>query len=219
MVDEKATNPVRWEDFNAYRRADLLTLAWRWRTEVTCLSVAAILLLVMGKVFVILLLAFVAVILFCVVTTPAARARVTRRSWCLFTRHRLYTVFREARLTTRTGRLPLVMRVSPTAQGERALIWCRAGISLERLQSCSLEIGEACIAEQAVISPRLGPFARIDLIRRRPHGRSARIPSPRPSPEAVPKFGDLKHRIVRRRDNRIPGQFGDPSANWRADDT
>jgi hypothetical protein len=27
-------NPVNWEDFNVYRRPGLITLLWRWRTEI-----------------------------------------------------------------------------------------------------------------------------------------------------------------------------------------
>ena len=53
------------------------------------------------------------------------------RAWCVLSRHRIQRVCFETRMHTRSGRLPLVLRIYPTQVGERALIWCRAGICAE----------------------------------------------------------------------------------------
>ena len=45
---------------------------------------------------------------------------------------------------TRSGRLPLVLRITPTEVGERALIWCRAGICAEDFEAHAAEIAAAC---------------------------------------------------------------------------
>ena len=67
----------------------------------------------------------------CAVVAPVH----TRRAWCVLSRHRIQRVFYETRMHTRSGRLPLVLRIRPTEVGERALIWCRAGICFEDFEA------------------------------------------------------------------------------------
>ena len=64
-----------------------------------------------------------------VTVVPQARRFITRRAWCVLSRHRIQKVCFETRMHTRSGRLPLVLRIHPTKVGERALIWCRADIA------------------------------------------------------------------------------------------
>src|SRR6516225_2298831 len=56
---------------------------------------------------------------------PWTRRFVLRRAWCVLSRHRIQKVCYETRMHTRSGRLPLVLRIHPTLVGERALVWCR----------------------------------------------------------------------------------------------
>jgi hypothetical protein len=58
-------------------------------------------------------------------------------------------VFFETRMHTRSGRLSLVLRIHPTEVGERALIWCRAGICFEDFEAHTGEIAAACYAREA----------------------------------------------------------------------
>jgi hypothetical protein len=173
-------NPVNWEDFNVYRRPGLITLAWRWRTEIALLialvGVEYLLTKVMPLITAVLVTAAVIGILFAIAVT---RGWIVRRGWCLFTRHQLYGVFRETRTTTRMGRLPLIMRVSPTDYGERVVVWCRAGIPVERLQGIESEIRDACMADEVDFQPVHAPFARIEVVRRTPKLQDKRrMPSP-----------------------------------------
>jgi hypothetical protein len=175
-------NPMDWEEFKVYRRPGPITLAWRWRTEIA-LAIALVgleyvLTKLMGFISGILVIAATAAIL-CVV--PPTRNWMVRRGWCVFTRHRLYGVFRETWTTTRMGRLPLIMRVSPIDQGVRVVVWCRAGISVERLHRIRREIRDACLANEVHFQPPQAPFAQIEIIRSGPKSQDKpRTPSPRP---------------------------------------
>ena len=69
---------------------------------------------------------------------------------------------------TRSGRLPLVLRIFPTEVGERALIWCRAGICKEDFELHAAEIAAACCARQARIEGhrRWAQIVIVDIVRR-----------------------------------------------------
>jgi hypothetical protein len=166
-----ARNPVDWEDFNAYRRPGPITLAWRWRTEIA-ITVALVGLVyaltkLMGIIGGVLVIAATAAVL-CAV--PPTRNWMVRHGWCVFTRHRLYGVFRETWTTTRMGRLPLIMRVSPIDQGVRVV--------LHRIRR---EIRDACLAKDVSFRPPRAPFAQIEIIRSGSRSKDkARTPSPPP---------------------------------------
>jgi hypothetical protein len=166
-MDRRAFNPLRWKDFNAYPRPGLITLMWRWRSEiaiiVALLVFEYVLAKVMGLIGGVLVILATAGVLWVV---PATRRWMLRRCWCLFTRHQLYAVFRETGTTTRMGRLPLIMRVSPTDQGERVAVWCRAGIPVEQLQEIESEIRDACMANEVYFPPVHAPLARIEIVRK-----------------------------------------------------
>jgi hypothetical protein len=165
-MGREARNPMDWEQFKIYRRPGPITLAWRWRSEIVLIAALVglefLLTKVMGLINGLLVTAATAAVL-CVV--PPTRNWMVRRGWCLFTRHRLYGVFRETWTTTRMGRLPLIMRVSPIDQGVRVVVWCRAGISVERLYRIRREIRDACLANNVYFQPPHAPFAQIEIIR------------------------------------------------------
>jgi hypothetical protein len=129
-----------------------------------------------------------------VMVVPPTRRLVTRRAWCLLSRHRIQKVCFETRMHTRSGRLPLVLRITPTEVGERALIWCRAGICAADFEAHADEIAAACYARTARIeaNPRWAQLVQLDIVRRDtlaphlvipsglPHGRS----NPRQKPAA-----------------------------------
>jgi hypothetical protein len=128
---------------------------WRFRTELTALLVMAAGLWELAKAitlaWAVIILATVTVI---VLTVPPSRRVVIRRAWCVLSRHRIQRACFETRMHTRSGRLPLVLRISPTEVGERALIWCRAGICAADFEAHAAEIAAACYARHA---PHRGP--------------------------------------------------------------
>ena len=100
--------------------------------------------------------------------TPPVRRFIIRRAWCVISRHRLQKVFFETRMHTRSGRLSLVLRIHPTQVGERALIWCRAGICFEDFEAHTGEIAAACYAREARIerSKRWAQLVQVNIVRR-----------------------------------------------------
>ncbi len=69
---------------------------------------------------------------------------------------------------TRSGRLPLVLRIYPTQVGDRALIWCRAGICAGDFEERAKEFAAACYARQARVegSRRWAQLVQLDIVRR-----------------------------------------------------
>ena len=113
-----------------------------------------------------------AVVIFTVMATvitvlPWTRQFVIRRAWCVLSRHRIQKVCFETRMHTRSGRLPLVLRIHPTQVGERALIWCRAGICTADFEAHAEEIAAACYARQARVegSKRWAQLVNLDIVR------------------------------------------------------
>lgn len=99
---------------------------------------------------------------------PWTRRLISRRAWCVLSRHRIQRVCFETRMHTRSGRLPLVLRITPTEVGERALIWCRAGICAEDFEAHAAELAAACLARQARIegNKRWAQLVQVDIVRR-----------------------------------------------------
>ena len=102
-----------------------------------------------------------------VTVLPWTRRFVIRRAWCVLSRHRIQKVCFETRMHTRSGRLPLVLRIYPTQVGERALIWCRAGICAADFEAHTGEIAAACYARQARVegSKRWAQLVNLDIVR------------------------------------------------------
>jgi hypothetical protein len=99
---------------------------------------------------------------------PWTRRFVIRRAWCVLSRHRIQKVCFETRMHTRSGRLPLVLRIYPTQVGERALVWCRAGICAADFEAHAEEIAAACYARQARVegNKRWAQLVTVDVVRR-----------------------------------------------------
>ncbi len=99
---------------------------------------------------------------------PGSRRFTVRRVWCVLTRHRIQKLCWEARLHTRAGRLPLVLWTRPTKVGERARVWCRAGVCAEDFEQRIDQLRAACYARDARITrhPHWGQLVIIDVIRR-----------------------------------------------------
>src|SRR5262249_7205821 len=74
------------------------------------------------------------------------------RFWCVLTRHRLQKLCWEARLHTRSGRLPLILWARPTKVGVRLFVLCRAGICAEDFQAHIGELRAACYARDARVT-------------------------------------------------------------------
>ena len=98
----------------------------------------------------------------------------------MLARHRLQRLCFEARLHTRSGRLPLILWTRPTKVGERSWVLCRAGISAEDFQDRTGELRAACYARDARVTRnrRWSHLVTIDIIRRDTLAASELITSP-----------------------------------------
>ena len=154
--------------------------AWRWRTELAILTTAAV---ALWRLALLMTLTWAAVILAAFVlillAVPVSRRFLARRFWCVLGRHRLQRLCYEARLHTRSGRLPLILWTRPTKVGERTHILCRAGICAEDFDAHIGEIRAACYAREARVTrnARWSQLVTIDVIRRDTLAAKESIPS------------------------------------------
>jgi len=142
---------------------------WRFRTEAAVITTATGAFLALHRALSLTLAAVVlAAVIAMLLLVPWSRRFVTRRAWCVLSRHRIQRVFYETRMHTRSGRLSLVLRIHPTEVGERALIWCRAGICFEDLEAHTGEIAAACYAREARVekSRRRAQLVVVNIVRR-----------------------------------------------------
>jgi hypothetical protein len=156
-------------------------VAWRWRTELMLLTLTiaavwrlALLITIIWAV--VALAAFTGILL----AIPLTRRFTARRFWCVLARHRIQRLCYEARLHTRSGRIPLVLWIRPTKVGERAWLLCRAGICVEDFQAHLGELRAACFARdaRAAHNPRWSHLVTIDIVRRDTLAASNIVQSP-----------------------------------------
>jgi hypothetical protein len=162
-------SPYMIDEFFVQAHRSAIGVLWRFRTEVACLAVIGMatwqLAVAVGAIIALATLSLALAIVFLV---PPVRRFVIRRTWCVISRHRLQKMFWETRMHTRSGRLSLVLRIHPTEVGERALIWCRAGICFEDFEAHTGEIAAACYAREARIerSKRWAQLVHVNIVRR-----------------------------------------------------
>lgn len=111
---------------------------------------------------------------------PASRRVLSAVLGCTVTRHRLRTALVELRLTSRAGRLPLVVWLVPTPVGERVWLWCRAGVSAEDIADETERLRSACFARdvRVIRDRRWSSLVSVDVVRRDPLGSARTVRSP-----------------------------------------
>ena len=162
-------SPYLLDDFFVRGKRTAAGMLWRFRTEaITVLAVVA----GFGELTRAVTTIWAVVALVGVIATltalPWPRRFIIRRAWCVLSRHRIQKVCFETRMHTRSGRLPLVLRIHPTQVGERALVWCRAGICAADFEAHTPEIAAACYARQARVegNKRWAQLVQVDIVRR-----------------------------------------------------
>jgi hypothetical protein len=77
-------------------------------------------------------------------------------------------------IQTRDGRLPAVLYTTPTASGERVMLWCRAGITARKLIAARDALRAACWASdvRVLVNDRRSHIVVLEVIRRLPAGRT-----------------------------------------------
>ncbi|NUT43423.1 MAG: hypothetical protein HOV86_25885 [Thermoactinospora sp.] len=124
-----------------------LVVLWRWRTEL----LALVLLVMLVRAGQWLPFAALGSVISMPVATRFGRSWVFGHFWCVFSRHRIQRTCMETTKHTTRGRIPLILWITPTASGEKALIMTRAGISAEEFQAYGPELAAACWARQVQV--------------------------------------------------------------------
>jgi hypothetical protein len=156
-------------------------VAWRWRTELTLLAaLTAALWRLTLLISLFWAIGTIGGLVLVLIAVPVTRRVLARRFWCILARHRLHRLCYEARLHTRSGRLPLVLWIRPTKVGERAHVLCRAGICAEDFEAHIGELRAACYAREARVTRnrRWSHLVTIDIIRRDTLAASYLVSSP-----------------------------------------
>ena len=174
-------NPYMFDGWAVQFHRSAAGVLWRWRTETTLLAglTAALwrLTFLVAITWAALILGAAVLVL---LTVPPTRRFITRRFWCILARHRIQRLCYEARLHTRSGRLPLILCTRPTKVGERAWLVCRAGICAEDFDAHIGELRAACYAREARVTRnrRWSQLVTIDIIRRDTLAAKQHVPSP-----------------------------------------
>jgi hypothetical protein len=174
-------NPYQFEELFVKLHRSPAGVAWRCRTELALMATTAV---TLWQLSILITATWAGVVVALAVSAglavPRSRRFITRRYWCVLTRHRIHRLCYEARLHTRSGRLPLIMWIRPTQVGERAWVLCRAGICAEDFEAHTGELRAACYARDARVTRnrRWSHLVTIDIIRRDTLAASNTITSP-----------------------------------------
>lgn len=129
-----------------------LLIAWRWRYEIALAAGVAVGLAVTftsGEIAP--TIATIIVITSTIVYWPTARQFVVDRAWCIITPHRVRAGCVEGLIYSRRGKIPIILWTSHQAFGERVLVWCRAGTSVDDFVSVRAVLTAACWAQDVAV--------------------------------------------------------------------
>jgi len=185
-------------------------VAWRWRAELLLL---AALTAALWRLTLLITLYWAAAsiggLVLVLLALPWTRRFITRRFWCVLARHRLHRLCYEARLHTRSGRLPLILWIRPTKVGERAHVLCRAGICAEDFEAHIGELRAACYAREARVTRNRSwsHLVTIDIIRRDTLAAGNSVTSPLQRLTALYQLGPVE-------DAPVPGRQAEDFAEF-----
>jgi hypothetical protein len=181
-------NPYVLDGLAAQLHRTAAGVAWRWRTELTILILISA---ALWRLTLLTTLTWAGVLTGLALTTLGLLPWTRHRFWCVLTRHRLQRLCWEARLHTRSGRLPLVLWARPTKVGVRLYVLCRAGICAEDFQAHIGELRAACYARDARVTrnTRWSQLVTIDIIRRDKLAAKNTITSPLRAHRRQPRPG------------------------------
>ena len=88
---------------------------------------------------------------------------------------------------TRSGKLPIIVCTVPTGYGQRAHLWCRAGITAAHLLAARDELTAACWAAEVHVVPsaRYSHLVTLEIIRNHYPERARLTPRAWPYSETV----------------------------------
>ena len=149
-------------------RPNLFLVLWRWRYEIALstaipLLLASLISMVGGSTTVALTAVVTALLCGC----PPVSRQILAQARCIITPHRFRLACRQARIQTRGGRLPAVLRCARKSYGEQLLVWCPTGITAADLAAARVVIAGACWATdvQVIAHPTRRQIIYVAVIR------------------------------------------------------
>lgn len=149
-------------------RIRLTGLAWRWRQECALVAVAAAalagLVRLLGAEWAVI---SVSALLGALGPWPPWHRVFIAAAWRLITPHRLHSGLVQARIQSRKGKVPVVLRTTSQPFGERMRVWCPAGTSAEDLESARAVLRAACWATDVLVTrdEQRSHLVTVDVIR------------------------------------------------------
>jgi hypothetical protein len=172
-------------------RPSAIEVCWNWRRELGVLAVTtglcAFIAASLGVLWLVAAAGAGLAAAGALLRWPPARARLIAQAWCVITPHRIRAGCVNARVQTRSGKLPIVVCAVPTRYGERAHLWCRAGITAAHLLAARDELTAACwaAAVRVVPHPRYSHLVTLEIIRNHYPERARLTPQAWPYSETV----------------------------------
>lgn len=161
LLDElnRATTPIA--------RPNPLVVLWRWRYELGLVVLAPLTVYYLAAALGPMSLG-AGVVPVVVALWPPARSEAWGRIRCVATAHRIRVGFVEAYVVNRRGKIPVILWCAPAPCGERAWVWCRAGITLTHLERARETIASACWASEVRLQPhhRAPHWVLLEVVRR-----------------------------------------------------
>jgi hypothetical protein len=153
------------------RHATIAGLAWSWRYELALLTGPP--LAMMGLIHILgmaLALTSASALVGVFGPWPPRHQLYIAHAWRIITPHRVRAGCAQARIQSRTGRLPTILRTTREPFGERLTIWCPAGTSAGDFRSARTILAAACWAADIRIerNERHAQLLTLDVIRYRP---------------------------------------------------
>jgi hypothetical protein len=153
------------------QRPGLIESAWNWRWELGIAAVTAGLSVAIAADLGLVWLAVIAgaglAASGALLRWPLARRRIIARAWCIITPHRIRAGCVNAWVQTRRGKLPIILSTVPTHFGERAQLWCRAGITAADMFAARDILAASCWAAEVRVIPstRHAHIVTLEVIR------------------------------------------------------
>ena len=152
------------------RRATVFGRAWWWRYELGLLiGVSLGVALLVRAVGVWWAVAAVSAVIGAFGPWPPAHRAFMAAAWRIITPHRLRVGFVEARIHSRNGRIPTILRCTQQPFGESVRLWCPAGTSVEDLRAAVSILRAACWATdiRVISHDRHAQLVTLEVIRDR----------------------------------------------------
>ncbi len=131
------------------RRFNPLPIPWRWRYEaIVGVGVAAGLHSLSAAIGTVAAVGVATATAVGCVAWPPARRFLGARIRCVVIAHRLRVGMIEASILSWRGRLPMILRASPTPRGVRVVLWCPAGVDVRAFHAGRGLLVAACWASE-----------------------------------------------------------------------